>query len=640
MRCFGYLCAVLCLAGYAVASGPAEEWLPITPRDLQIKEVPGDPGASAIQLYYADYIHYNDRSEFFYHRIKVLTDSGREYANVEITLPPFRKIKLRDLQARTILPDGRIVPFTGEPFEKIIVKGHGRKIVAQVFTLPEVSIGSIIEYKYRVQSDAYPDPEWLVQHDLFTVKEHFLFSYPSSWPMTFDASPGVKAPTKNKNGFELEVHDVLPFVHEEQMPPEDKYRLRVRFFYGSVSMFMMGVGGPTFAGIENFVNPTSEIRTAVVQAIGNETDAEKQLRKLYDRAQQIRNLTYERARSESEQKKERLEEAKSAADVLKHGYGDHDEITLLFVAMSRAVGFDASILLVAGRSEHLFDDKLPALVQVDSEIALIQLSGRTLYLDPGTKFCPFGLLRWMRTATTAVLLKEHSMTYLATPPPIPDDFMITRTADVVLAEDGSLHGTVSVEYRRGEALERRMEALNTDVAGRARQLEDEVKAWVPDNAAIKLTKVEGWDSTDSPLIAYFDLQLPAYASVTGKRLLLPLFLFRTKHKYAFTAAERHYPVYFPYGFSELDTLYFTIPPGFTVESAPPALDVQAIFADYSRSCQLHGRQMTIQRRFTLDRMKFSVNEYPKLKDFFSEVKQGDELQAVLHPPTAATQAAH
>ena len=60
------------------------------------------------------------RLQFFYHRIKILTDAGRQYANVEIPIDPL--FHFVDLKARTIHPDGSIVEFTGKPFEKTIVK--------------------------------------------------------------------------------------------------------------------------------------------------------------------------------------------------------------------------------------------------------------------------------------------------------------------------------------------------------------------------------------------------------------------------------------------------------------------------------------------------------------------------------------
>src|SRR5262249_47922123 len=148
------------------------DWLPITEKDLSIKEVPGNPGAAAIQLYYADYINDQEQTEFFYHRIKVLSDKGNSYADVEIVVPPDGSVS--KLKARTIHPDGKIIEFTGKPFQKVLVKGRGLKVVAKTFTMPEVTVGSIIEYKYTIDwPGIILDNYWTIQNELYTVKESF-----------------------------------------------------------------------------------------------------------------------------------------------------------------------------------------------------------------------------------------------------------------------------------------------------------------------------------------------------------------------------------------------------------------------------------------------------------------------------------
>jgi hypothetical protein len=83
-----------------------------------------------------------------YVRIKIFTQEGTDQANVEI---PFFKDSsdIESVRARTIRPDGTMVNFEGKPFEKIIEKRSGEKILAKTFTLPDVQPGCIIEYKYR-----------------------------------------------------------------------------------------------------------------------------------------------------------------------------------------------------------------------------------------------------------------------------------------------------------------------------------------------------------------------------------------------------------------------------------------------------------------------------------------------------------
>jgi hypothetical protein len=118
-----FLTLAFCAASVLPIWAQKEDWLSITPQDLAIKQVPGSPGADAIQLYYADYINDQEQTEFFYHRIKILNEKGNRHADVEIVVPSDGSIS--GLKARTIHPDGKITDFSGKPFQKTIIKGRG-----------------------------------------------------------------------------------------------------------------------------------------------------------------------------------------------------------------------------------------------------------------------------------------------------------------------------------------------------------------------------------------------------------------------------------------------------------------------------------------------------------------------------------
>src|SRR2546423_5568088 len=316
---------IFCLAAGALAMDQKEDWLPITPQDLQVKEVPGNPGASAIQLYYANFINDSTLSEFVYHRIKVLTEKGKSWADVEI---PFAKdiYDIKDLKARTIRPDGSIVEFTGKPFEKTIIKGQGIKLLVKAFTLPEVRVGSIIEYKYRTVYDrSLTSDNWIVQHDLFTVRESFTFKPYEGALAGADFEAGSRLAwvalhlsksneiKRKGNNAELEMQNVPAFESEGLMPPQNNYKTSVHFFYlapdiSSADKYWESVGKRWNESIEHFIGNHKEARDAAIQVIGDETDPEKKLRKLYARAQQIRNLSYERERSAEELKKEKIKD--------------------------------------------------------------------------------------------------------------------------------------------------------------------------------------------------------------------------------------------------------------------------------------------------------------------------------------------
>lgn len=641
------------LLAFAVPShAQNEDWIQITPQYTQIKEVPGDPGASAIQLYYADYIDDELHNEFFHKAIKVLNEKGKTYADVEIDIPSDGSVS--GLKARTIEPDGKIVEFSGKPFQKIIFKGKGIKVLAKTFTMPEVAVGSIIEYKYRIDWPyILSDNAWYLQHDLYTIKEDFRMKPFSGLLEGFEATgyrvasvyanmpPGLKPQLKG-SVYEMQAQNMPAFQSEGYMPPEDFFKPQIHFFYNSPGMdnperFWQDAGKTWNNQAEHFIGNHSEVTAAANQAIVGESNPESKLRKLYARAQQIRNLSYERERTKEEMKKENLKENQNVADVLARGYGTRTDITRLFVALARAAGFKTSVIEDSNRQQRIFQKNLFSASQLDSELAVVNLNGKDIYLDPGTKFCPYGLVRWIRTSTNALKLDKKGGTFIEVPPAPYDKAVLNRVADLTLSPDGSAQGTVQVQFTEGEALEHRLDALDSDEAGRKKSLEDEIEASLPSGSSAKLISSENWDDNSKPLIANFHVEVPAYASLAGKRLLMPAFLFQTKQMDAFKHADRKYPVYFAYAFEEADRVSVKLPAGYSVEDVPPKQIASLSYAGYQNLVQFDGTQLVSQRLLQVNGIYFALDHYSAVKDFFNKVQAGDEEQTILREGTTSAQ---
>ncbi|HSK45486.1 MAG TPA: DUF3857 domain-containing protein [Candidatus Binatia bacterium] len=624
-----------------------QDWLEVTAQDREIKEVPGDPGASAIQLFFADYRDDDVRYQFIYHRIKILTEEGKKHANIEIPIFPWYHFD--GVKARTIHPDGSIVEFTGRPFEKVLAKPRDVKFLAQTFTLPDVTVGSIIEYKYKYSWERLTfDTTWSMQHDLYTVKQHFWLQGHSKQLQTSGYLIGhatrlayvvygnVSIPHRTKSGaIELEVENQPAFKAEEYAPPAADLKPIVRFFYGgneliSADAFWQEFGRLRFEESERFIGNRDSIRAAVSAAIGGEGDPEKKLHKLYSRAQATRNLSFERRRTKAEDKKEELKPNENSGDVLDRGYGTHNDITRLFVALARSAGFDAQIVRAPNRREFFFKPNYLVVGQLASELAVVKLNGSDVFLDPGTEFCPFGLVRWIHTSDKGLRLEKSGGTFVVIPPATSDKSQLRRIAKAELAPDGSLKGTLDVEIRGNDALERRLSALQEDDAGRRKALEDEAKEWLPEGAVATVDSMQGWEATDEPLQIRYKIEVPSFASSAGKRLLIPAALFRTtKQKQAFQHKERKYSVYFPYAYNEMDNVILQVPDGYTAESVPVAQDVKLPSTRFVTARSFSGNQFVSKRALVINGIIFRVSEYPELKGFFDKVQGADEEQLVL-----------
>src|SRR2546427_3132369 len=128
---FSGLLSLLAFAFFSPITARAVGFQPIPPDELKMTSEPQAPGAPAIILYRQ--VDRDDRGltahEDDYFRIKILTEEGRKYADIEI---PFFKEEgnVVNLHARTIKPDGTVMNFNGKIFDKSIVKTKGVKYLA------------------------------------------------------------------------------------------------------------------------------------------------------------------------------------------------------------------------------------------------------------------------------------------------------------------------------------------------------------------------------------------------------------------------------------------------------------------------------------------------------------------------------
>ena len=169
-RCLPHLLLLVSLPAFA------QGWIQPTPEELKMTAEPAAPDAAAVYLYREERADDKLHNHTLYVRLKVLTEKGKEYADVEI---PYEggSFSIQAIQGRTIHSDGTVIPFTGKPYEKLLEKTKSRKYKAKVFTLPDVQVGSILEYRYE---SSYTDnvvysPQWYVQQPLYVRKAHYQF---------------------------------------------------------------------------------------------------------------------------------------------------------------------------------------------------------------------------------------------------------------------------------------------------------------------------------------------------------------------------------------------------------------------------------------------------------------------------------
>jgi len=641
---FSLLLGILIVAAPAAAQKKGD-WLVVTPEDISLKEVQGAPGAHAVVLYRERLTDHVESFETNYIRIKILSEEGKKHGDVEILyLKDSESVK--DIKARTIRPDGSVVDFDGKVFDKTVVKTRGVKFYSKAFTLPEVQAGSIIEYKYRMFQDSSQlySPYWPLQSELFTRRVKFSFrpvlrGLAIQWASML--LPGGNQPKSKGDWISLEIENLPAFEEEEYMPPERELRMRVEFFYArqferDTEAFWKKQGQELRDYVEGFIGKRGGIANADKEVTAGAASPEEKLQKIYARVQQIRNLSYERVRSEKEIKKEKLRDNNHIEDVWKNGYGYRREIARLFVGLARAAGFTASIVHVAERDDHFFHKQLQDEYQLDAEVALVRVGNVDRFFDPGMPNCPFGLLAWQKTEVPGFKPDKDGGTWITTPAPASKDAMTERKATLKLTEDGTLQGKVEFIFTGLQAIRQRRDAMEKDEAQRRKDMEDELKNRLPSNATVKLENVVGLEGSDVALKVEYSVEIPGYAAATGRRLLLPTSVFHLSKVHPFLHAKRKYPIYFSYPFQDVDDITIELPANYRVENLPPGRRAGSNVMKFEVVRESQGSKLRVRRNLALDAYYFPTDYYPSLRQFYDAVRAGDEEQAVLRVSDAGT----
>jgi len=646
-----FVLVLLLFVGAAVRRTPpvsaGDEWQPISQEELKMTSVAEAPGAPAVFLYRQVDRNDQESHEYNYVRIKILTEEGRKYADVEI---PFFKESgdIRNIKARTIRPDGTIAGFEGKAYEKTIVKAKGLKYLAKTFTLPDVQVGSIIEYHYMKSWDQYiyfKSSRWLISEELFTKSAKFslkqLSDYAIRWCWPSGLPAGTSPPKAEHGLIHLETQNVPAFQIEDFMPPPDELKYRVDFIYTQENdekepeKFWKKEGKKFNDRVENFTGKRKAMEQAVAETVAPNDTPDVKLQKIYAKVQKFRNTSWETEKTQQEQKREKQKEINNVEDLWKRGYGDGRQINWLFLALARAAGFEAYSVFISSRSENFFKPQLMNPNELNGDVVLVKLNGKELFCDPATVFAPFGLLSWPETAVKGLRLDREGGSWVTTTLPPSADSRIERKADLKLTETGSLEGKLTVTFSGLEALWRRIEERNEDATNRKKFLEDQVKEYIPVGIDVDLTNQPEWGSSTPTLMAEFELKVPGWASGAGRRALMPAGLFGAPEKHAFEHANRVHAIYFSYPSAKIDDVTIDLPLGWQVSSLPPVQALDAKAAVYSLKVENNKGTLHLERRLTMDLLMVDLKLYPTLRNFFQVVRTGDEQQIVLQPGAAA-----
>jgi hypothetical protein len=163
--------------------------------------------------------------------------------------------------------------------------------------------------------------------------------------------------------------------------------------------------------------------------------------------------------------------------------------------------------------------------------------------------------------------------------------------------------------------------------------QDDKKKWIHSS-----TKISNYDLREFEMINNKDeipsaivkmkLELPRYASRTGKRFYFSPYLINAPGKKYKSIEDRKSNVVSSYDLVYVDTVEYEFPSSYQVEYLPEPVTIESEFGKYRASTEFIQGKLRYYRRMEVFSGEYSPDKYDDLLDFLKEVESSDKTKVV------------
>jgi transglutaminase-like putative cysteine protease len=629
------------VAGSHVAA--AAEFPPVTDEERALASVPGEPNAPAVVLFkkgeflLAGYGLQNSlvSSLHVQVRMKILTEEGK--SNGEITIAHSDSYRLHGFRARTVLPDGRVIPVPADAqFVRKTSRSRKRFVTAVAF--PSVQVGAILDYQYDVRFNSifYLKP-WYFSENVPVRYAEVVFKVPAN--LVARAWGRGPAQVKIQSESKTTVGGTDSRIWAENLPsvPDDPYG--PPFEDLAIQMLLL----PTARGGGAGRQPLLESWQTVCELIGEyaygparekDGDAGERAREIAAKGtpRERAFALYRFVRDEIETEPDlgvELEAGSNLAKVLKDGKGDPAEKALLLQAMLKAVKIDSRLVWAADRNRGLIDIDLPNPAWFDTVFVAVDLDGKRAFLDPSDPTLGFARLQAGYEGMPALLFDPRKPETISLPETPFDENLRRAEIDLTLDEKGRLAGTGVLRLTGHHAWEKigwqddeakTLEAWKKWLAESYRdfQISDVKAVEKPDDSQVTVT----WAMAQRE-----EEVLGDEASLVPSAPLGPV-----AQPFVQPVASRQSSVLFDYPDRDEVELRLRWPEGWKVEGRPRETSVNNLTGALGLTVEMHegDRSLVLKRRFDITRRELlTTQEYAAVRSLFAEAEKSDAQKLLL-----------
>ena len=602
-----------------------------TIEELNMKLYSKDTTAKAVVLYEHANYYINEQKNFkkttdYYFRIKILKKEGFNKATVDIPIYNVGE-EVSNIKAKTYnLDDSQNKVVSELSKEAIYVKAGSVS-----FALPNIKIGSVIEYQYSITTSYSSIRDWYFQSDIPKIKSDFTAAIVGNYKYNIRVIGNLKltkdSATVKRNCVYLPIIgiaaclDISYGIDDVPAFNEEKFMLSKRNYISRLNFELK-----SYTKLNGMIKNYTRTWKAADKSIKNVLlDGQNSKSKYFKKNVIPKDVLLD---------KDELSKSKKIFNLIKNNFnwngnfwpsrkmnvkkayenkiGNVFDINLSLYNALKAAGVDCNIALLSTRSKGLITKLHPTDEEFNYLIVKALINNEIYYLDATDKMLPFGLVQFEALNGSVRVLDFKKGSFWDN---IQESQKSAISNKISLQLVGNqLKGKLTTTYSGYSALNRRRE-----ISGKSNEeiLNDfESSHTMIASDYLKLTNLK---ELDNKLKESYTVSIDDDIKTKGLTLISPFF---TKYfvDNPFKAEVRNYPVDFGYKRSYSYMLSLKLPKHYEVKKIPkntslslPNKSGRIIF-----NVNEKDNVISLYLKATLNKKSFKYSEYSYIKEFFNQ----------------------
>ncbi|MFK7970404.1 MAG: DUF3857 domain-containing protein [Bacteroidia bacterium] len=637
------LLGLMILIAFSAFSQEKIKFGKVSDEDVMMKTYEADPDAPAVVLSHSRSCSIEKygstlKMVYFYNkRIKILSEQGLDYANVKVRFIGQRHIeKVTGIKGITYSYDESTKEVVQHKLEKedIFTEENEAYWHFKKFSMPQVSVGDVIEYKYQyITEDLSVLEHWNFQEDIPVILSQVSLNTPREYEYKRIFS-GIRLPVQEEAETQSQTwtaRNVEALKTEPYVASMENYRSGMDW-----KLTSLNVPGVTFREYNrdfSYLATDLSEQTAYGRALKNNTSWDYTLKSLVPgegKSPEVRIASLMSALGMKIKWNEKLGAfpLPGMIDVLRKNESNGAGLNLLLVRGIRMMGYDAYPVMISTRKNGLVNPFFPISGQFNHCIVQAYLPNDTLLLDMTHGAVPYNILPVKDLNGVGLVLKEKTYGWVEL---TPEEKMEKGVkASFKIDAEGNAVGKITYTDKGYRAAI--MRARYQDKEGTDKDFVQ--KQWLDDAQDCEVTSVELTNTKDheKPFVTKVEFESTGYCNAVGDRLYIKPMLWEAKVENMFKEAERELPIDLavPHKYRYMGMI--TLPEGFKIEETPKPI-IQVIpgkGAVFKYQVMAMGGMVQVLYDFEFKNAQYEAELYPYLRAFMDEIiaKHAEQIVAV------------